>query len=82
MKFTRITMTPKQVVRTAGTVTAIVAIILAGMLISSPRVRAHDDDDDRHRNDSRISVAVLLGKSRAYSVPVAARTCSALASLN
>lgn len=54
MKFTRITMTPKQVVRTAGTVAAIVAIILAGMLISSPRVRANDDDDDRDRNDSRV----------------------------
>jgi hypothetical protein len=45
-------MTPKQVVRTAGTVAAIVAIILAGMLISSPRVRAHDGDDDRDRNHS------------------------------
>jgi hypothetical protein len=64
-------MTPKQVVRTAGAVAAISAIILAGMLISSPRVRANEDDSDR--SESRIQQGFeiapvplnLAGKNRA-----------------
>jgi hypothetical protein len=73
MKFTkpherRITMTPKQVVRTAGAVAAIVA--LAGMLTSSRSVQAHDDNDS---NESRIQQGFdiapvplnLEGKNRA-----------------
>ena len=45
-------MTPRRFVKPAAPVTAFAAIILAGMLSSSPRVRATDDDDDR--NESRI----------------------------
>jgi len=46
-------MTPRRFVKPAAAVTAFAAIILAGMLSSSPRVRATDNDDD-DRNESRI----------------------------
>lgn len=39
-------MTPKKVVRTMGAVAAIAATVLAGMLISSPRVRANEDSSE------------------------------------
>ena len=46
-------MTPRRFVKPAAAVTAFATIILAGMLSSSPRVRATDNDDD-DRNESRI----------------------------
>ena len=62
-------MTPKQVVRTAEAVAAIVAIILAGMLISSPRVRANEDDTSESRIQQGFEIAPvplnLAGKNRA-----------------
>jgi len=62
-------MTPKQVVRTAEAVAAIVAIILAGMLISSPRVRANEDDSSESRIQQGFEIAPvplnLAGKNRA-----------------
>jgi hypothetical protein len=45
-------MTRRKFVKPAAAVAAFAAILLAGMLSSSPRVRATDDDDDR--NESRI----------------------------
>ena len=45
-------MSPKKMVKTLGAVAAIVAIVLAGMLIRSPRVQASEDDGDR--SDSRV----------------------------
>src|SRR5882762_4317426 len=64
-------MTPKQFVKPAAAVAAFAAIVLAGMLSSSPRVKATDDDDDR--NESKIQRGFeiapvplnLEGKSRA-----------------
>ena len=46
-------MTPRKFVKPAAAVAAFAAIILAGMLSSSPRVKATDDVDD-DRNESRI----------------------------
>jgi hypothetical protein len=45
-------MTPKKFGKPAAVVAAFAAIILTGMLSSSPRVKATDDDDDR--NESKI----------------------------
>jgi hypothetical protein len=45
-------MTPRKFVKPAAAVAAFAAILLAGMLISSPRVKATDDDDER--NESKI----------------------------
>ncbi len=45
-------MIPRTFVKSAAVVVAFAAIVLAGMLSSSPRVRATDDDDSG--NDSRI----------------------------
>jgi len=39
-------MRPKPFIKAAGIVTAFGAIVLAGMLSSSRRVRATDDDDE------------------------------------
>jgi hypothetical protein len=52
-------MTSKHLAKTWGALTATVVIVVAGILISSPPVRAHEDNDrerdrDRDRNDSRI----------------------------
>jgi hypothetical protein len=47
-------MTRNQVAKTLGAGAAIVAIVLAGVLIRSPRVQAQEDDDDRDSNDPRI----------------------------
>jgi hypothetical protein len=44
-------MTPKKLARLVRAVAVIVAIVLAGMLIRSPRVQANADDDS---SDSRI----------------------------
>jgi len=55
--------------RTAGVATAFVAIIAAGMLSSSRRVKAHDDDDERdevriHRGFEIAPVSLdLVGKN-------------------
>jgi hypothetical protein len=46
-------MTPRKFVKPAAAVAAFAAIILAGMLNSSPLVKATDDDDD-DRNESKI----------------------------
>jgi hypothetical protein len=45
-------MTPRKFVKPATAAAAFAAIVLAGMLSSSPRVKATDDDDDR--NESKI----------------------------
>jgi hypothetical protein len=65
-------MTPRKFVKPAAAVAAFAAIILAGMLSSSPRVKATDDDDD-DRNESKIRQGLeiapvplnLEGKKRA-----------------
>src|SRR6267143_6320429 len=46
-------MTPRKFVKPAAAVAAFAAIVLAGMLSSSPRVKATDDDDE-DRNESKI----------------------------
>jgi len=62
-------MTPKQVVRTAGAVAAIVAIVLAGMLITSPRVQANEDNGNESRIQQGFDIAPvhlnLAGKNPA-----------------
>jgi len=45
-------MTPRKLIKPAATVTGLAAILLAGMLSSSSRVKAIDDDDER--NESKI----------------------------
>jgi hypothetical protein len=47
-------MRPRKFVRPAVAVAAFVAIVLAGVVSSSPRVKAQDDRDDRDDRDSRI----------------------------
>jgi hypothetical protein len=47
-------MTRSKLLKTAGVITAFVAIIGAGMLNSSRRVRAHDDEGDDEREEARI----------------------------
>ncbi len=64
-------MTPRKFVKPAAAVAAFAAILLAGMLGSSPRVKATDDDEDR--DESRIHRGLeiapvplnLEGKNRA-----------------
>jgi len=46
-------MTPRKFVKPAAAVAAFAAIVLAGMLRSSPLVKATDDDDE-DRNESKI----------------------------
>src|SRR5437879_9591316 len=48
-----ITMIPRKFVKPAAAVAAFATILLAGMLSSSPRVKATDDEGD-DRNESRI----------------------------
>jgi hypothetical protein len=65
-------MAPKRFVKSAAAVATLAAALLAGMLSSSPRVRATDNDDD-DRNESRIQRGLeiapvplnLEGKNRA-----------------
>src|ERR1700716_1371217 len=47
-------MTQTRFLKTAGVITAFAAIILAGMMISSKRVRARDDEKGDQREESRI----------------------------
>src|SRR5213080_4187198 len=49
----RNTMTPRSYVKSASVVVTFAAVILAGTLSSSRRVRATGDDDE-NRNDSRV----------------------------
>jgi hypothetical protein len=50
-------MTSKQFAKTWGVLTAMVVIVLAGIMISSPRVRASEDNDrDRDRDHDREQV--------------------------
>jgi hypothetical protein len=51
-------MTPRQFVKAAGAVAAFAAIVLAGMLSSSRRVRAHDDDEERNESKIRIGFEI------------------------
>jgi hypothetical protein len=65
-------MTPRKFIKPAAAVAAFAAIVLAGMLSSSPRVKATDDDGE-DRNESKIRRGFeiapvplnLEGKSRA-----------------
>ncbi len=65
-------MTRRKFIKPAAAVAAFAAIVLAGMLSSSPRVKATDDDDE-DRNESKIRRGFeiapvplnLEGKSRA-----------------
>jgi hypothetical protein len=65
-------MTPKRFVKPVAAVATFAAVILAGTLSSSPRLRATDNDDD-DRNESRIQRGLeiapvplnLEGKNRA-----------------
>ena len=65
-------MAARQLVTSAVAIT-VFAVVTAGNLISSPRVRANDDDGDRDRHDSRIEQGLdiapvplnLAGKNRA-----------------
>jgi hypothetical protein len=54
----RILMTPRQFVKAAGAVAAFVAIVLAGMLGSSRRVQAVDDDEERNESKIRIGFEI------------------------
>jgi hypothetical protein len=47
-------MTQTRFLKTAGVITAFAAVILAGMMNSSKRVRARDDERDDQREESRI----------------------------
>jgi hypothetical protein len=47
-------MTQTRLLKTAGVITAFAAIILAGMMNNSRRVRARDDDGGDEREESRI----------------------------
>src|ERR1700733_5161443 len=70
-------MTAKHLAKTWAVLTAMVVIVVAGILISSPRVQAHDRNDrdrnDRDRNDPRIELGFAIapvplkleGKNRA-----------------
>ena len=66
-------MTPKLVLRILQAVAAMVAIVLAGILISTPRVQANEDGDHQSASDSRIKQGFkiapvnlnLVGKNRA-----------------
>src|SRR5437879_13273541 len=68
----RNTMTPRSYVKSASVVVTFAAVILAGTLSSSRRVRATGDDDE-NRNDSRVQRGLeiapvplnLEGKNRA-----------------
>ena len=51
-------MTPSQFVKAAGAVAAFVAIVLAGMLSSSRRVQAVDDDEERNESKIRIGFEI------------------------
>jgi hypothetical protein len=51
-------MTPRQFVKAAGAVAAFAAIVLAGMLSSSRRVQALDDDEERNESKSRIGLEI------------------------
>jgi hypothetical protein len=65
-------MRPRNLFKPVAAATAFAAIVLAGMLSSSPRVRATDDDDE-DRNESRVHRGLeiapvplnLEGKNRA-----------------
>ena len=46
-------MTPRKFVKASAAAAAFAAIVFAGMLSNSPRVKATDDDDDE-RNESKI----------------------------
>jgi len=46
-------MTKSKILKTAGALTAFAAIVFAGMVSSSRRVRAHDEDDDE-RDEARV----------------------------
>src|SRR5438445_11326947 len=86
----RNTMTPRSYVKSASVVVTFAAVILAGTLTSSPRVKAIGDDDE-DRNESRIQQGLeiapvplnLGGKNRplvglgSYSVnaPVHCNAC-------
>jgi mono/diheme cytochrome c family protein len=62
-------MTPKKVGKTVLAVAAIAATVLAGMLITSPRVRANEDDSNESRIQQGFEIAPvplnLAGKNRA-----------------
>ena len=67
-------MTVKHFVKVPGVVSAFVVILLAGMFVSSTRVRAqHNEDEDNDRTASKIRIGFqiapvtlnLAGKNRA-----------------
>jgi hypothetical protein len=47
-------MTQTRFLKTAGVITAFAAIILAGMLNNSKRVKARHDDSGEEREESRV----------------------------
>src|ERR1700682_6242286 len=49
-------MTLKQSAKALGTVAAFAGFVLAGTLISSPHLRANDDDRDRDRNSEESKI--------------------------
>src|SRR5438309_5737735 len=70
----RAEMTVKHFVKVPGVVSAFVVILLAGMFVSSTRVRAqHNEDEDNDRTASKIRIGFqiapvtlnLAGKNRA-----------------
>jgi len=62
-------MTSKKIVKTVGAVAAIVAAALVTMLLTSPRVRANEDDGNESRIQQGFEIAPvplnLAGKNRA-----------------
>lgn len=50
----------KQFVKAVGSVAVLVAIVLVGTLLRSPRVHANEDDDNGDRSESRIRVGFRI----------------------
>ncbi len=62
-------MTRKKIVNTAAAVTAFVAIVLAGMWFTSPRVRADDHHDDNDSLEARVAAGLALAPVRLHYSP-------------
>ena len=61
LKKRRAETTVKHFVKVPGVVSAFVAILLAGMFVSSTRVRAqHNEDEDKDRNASKIRIGFQI----------------------
>ena len=62
-------MTRKQIVNAAAAITAFVAIVLAGMLFTSPRVRADNDNHDNDGLEARVAAGLALAPVKLHYSP-------------